>query len=44
MERQCFNWDLLIKLVDKYYADAEKCPECEACFAALVSEQLLRTL
>lgn len=37
MKRKRFNWKLLIKLVNRYRADAEKCLEIGAYFAGLVS-------
>ncbi len=37
MARKRFNWNLLIKLVHKYRADAEKCLDSGAYFAGLVS-------
>ena len=37
MIKRRFNWNLLLKLVHKYQADAEKCLDSEAYFAGLVS-------
>lgn len=37
MKRKRFNWNVLLRLVDKYRDDVERCLDAGAYFAGLVS-------